>query len=152
METTLLGLETLEQYDTVTISEALTWYAEMLLLSGQDSQALVWADKALSRLRLGRHSAPARARRVRAVAKSNSQDTPWNWIESEMEESLAFATSRKYQPETAVTHFRYAELLHTRNDFEQARVHVLAASELFADMNMTWWSEQAGKLRSTLRN
>jgi hypothetical protein len=69
-----------------------------------------------------------------------------------MDESLAIATSRKFLPETAVTHFRYAELLHARDNVEQARIHVLAASELFADMNMTWWSEQAAELRSTLLN
>ena len=61
-------------------------------------------------------------------------------------------TSRKYEPEAAVTHFRYAELLHARNDFEQARIHVVAASELFAAMGMTWWSEQAAKLRTRLPN
>ena len=94
----------------------------------------------------------ARARRVRAIAKSNSQDTKWNWIQSEMDESPAIAISRKLLPETAVTHFRYAELLHARDDFVQARIHVVAASELFAEMNMAWWSARAAKLRSTLLN
>lgn len=37
LETTLLGLEPLDQYDTVCISEAHACYAEMLLLSGRVS-------------------------------------------------------------------------------------------------------------------
>jgi hypothetical protein len=139
-------------HDTVAISEAHAWYAEMLLLSGQVSQALVWAEKALSRLRLGGSTAAARAHRVRAIAKSNRQDTDWSSIQSEMEESLTVATSQKCEPEAAITHFRYAELLHARDAFNQARVHVVAASERFAAMNMTWWTEQAAKLRTRLRN
>ena len=153
LETSLLGLDPLEQYETVNISNAHAWYAEMLLLSGQVSQALVQVDKALSRLRLGAGwGALARARRVRAIAKSNSQGTNWNWIHSEMEESLAMVTSLKYQPEVAVTHFRYAELLHGRGDFKRATIHVAAASELFAAMDMIWWSQQAAKLKTTLIN
>jgi hypothetical protein len=50
----------------------------------------------------------------------------------------------------AITHFRYAEILHKRGDLPAALEQLSAAEKLFAEMEMTWWSGQAAGLRGRI--
>ena len=57
---------------------------------------------------------------------------------------------RGARPDRAITHYRYAELLHEKGDPEQAREQFAKATALFRDMEMTWWLEQVEELGKRL--
>ena len=67
-----------------------------------------------------------------------------------MGEGLRLAKERGALPDLAITHLRYAELLQQKGDLERAWEQLDKATELFRDMEMTWWLEQAGKLRDAV--
>ncbi len=67
-----------------------------------------------------------------------------------MGEGLRLAEERGELPDLALTHFRYAEILHSRGHLKQSRENLDQAFEFFLDMEMTWWLEQAEELRERL--
>lgn len=67
-----------------------------------------------------------------------------------MGESLRLAEERGARPDLAVNCFRYAELLHDKGDMERATGYLKQATELFREMDMAWWLEQAEKIRKSL--
>ena len=67
-----------------------------------------------------------------------------------MLESLGLAKERGARPDLAITHFRYAELLHKKGDRADALEQHHQATALFRDMEMTWWLEQADALGKSL--
>ncbi len=60
------------------------------------------------------------------------------------------AQERGARPDLAITRFRYAELLRGKGNFERAGKELDNSSELFCQMEMTWWLEQAETLGENL--
>ena len=67
-----------------------------------------------------------------------------------MRESLSLAAERRERPQFAIGCFRYAELLKQKGDLERATEQLNQAAALFREMEMTWWLDQAERLRKTL--
>lgn len=142
------GVQRLEESGAVVnISTAFGLLAEMLCLANQPDEAAAYADKAVAHLRHGSGWAAAtRAYRARAMAAAKRAD--WKSAASDMQKSLSSAQTLGYRPDLAVSHFRYAELLRNRSDLAQASSQLDEASELFTEMEMTWWISEASKLRA----
>ena len=67
-----------------------------------------------------------------------------------MEFALRLAECRGTRPDNAIGHFRFAEALHRRGAIADARRYLVRARELFLQMEMTGWCEQAEGLRERL--
>jgi tetratricopeptide (TPR) repeat protein len=133
------------------ISVGFSWLAEMLCLAGRPDEAMAYAEQALAHMRLGSIGAvESRVYRARAMSGARRSPIEWESVDSDMEKSLTSARTLGYQPDLAVSHFRYAELFHTNGNFEEARQQLDQAVQLFIEMDMPWWIEEAAKLRIKL--
>jgi hypothetical protein len=81
-----------------------------------------------------------------------AQQIPPNWeiAKSEIETAIHESKSRTAQPLGGIALFRYAEILHKKGDLGRALEQLAEAEKLFAEMEMTWWSEQAAGLRARI--
>ncbi|MCH7477934.1 MAG: hypothetical protein IIA14_07520 [SAR324 cluster bacterium] len=57
-------------------------------------------------------------------------------VEERMGAILKLADRRGHRPETALTHYAYAEVLQRRGDTSRAHEHLHAATTRFAEMGM----------------
>lgn len=61
---------------------------------------------------------------------------------------LKLADQRGHRPETALTHYAYAEVLQRRGDTTRAHEHLHAATTRFTEIGMAWWLQRAGDLQA----
>jgi tetratricopeptide (TPR) repeat protein len=133
----------------VNVADAFGRLADMLGLAGRGDDAAPYAEKALAHLRTGTgYTAETRAYRARAIASAARGD--WASVDSDMQKSLVNAKTFEYRPELGVGYFRYAELLRDKGEPERAHEQLDQAVELFTALDMTWWMEQADRLRVRL--
>ena len=70
--------------------------------------------------------------------------------DEEFRRAIDFSLARGFCPEQSITHFRFAECLHKEGDLPAALEQLSEAEKLFAEMEMTWWGEQAAGLRARI--
>jgi tetratricopeptide (TPR) repeat protein len=90
------------------------------------------------------------AHRILGLADSHSDERGLVSMTSHFRQSIQIAQQREEMPYLSVTHLRYAECLHKQGDLPAALEQLTAAERLFAEMDMTWWSEQAAELRGRI--
>ena len=122
--------------------------AELLHLVGHIEESLAYANKAIDHMHLACWL--FLPHRVRAMAASRLSSVDWSAVESDMQNSLSYATSCGYRPEVALIHFHYAELYRTKGDLARARAHLEDSVTLFTELDMPWWIGQAVSLRLEL--
>ena len=126
------------------------WYAECCVTNGLIQEGQVWTDKAFEYIQHGEHLGETAVIRARALGAGLSDPPDWPESIKTFEDGLDIAKQRGEGPDLALTHFRYAEILHKKGDLDAAREQLDQATALFADMEMTWWSKQADGLRGRI--
>ena len=119
-------------------------------MAGHEEEAELCAKKVFDLSQFGERWGEVSAYRVLAVVAAEEKPADWNKVDEYMKQSLQWAQERGCRPEQAISCFRYAELLCNKGDLEQTIDYLTQAIDLFTEMNMTWWLEQAKKLRSSL--
>jgi hypothetical protein len=136
---------------TTCISAACCYLGEMLYVGGFASEAASYADQALAELKSGSYfGAEERAHRLRSMATAYQSPPDWDSVWRDMECALTVSRAQDRKPDLAISYFRYAELLQRQGERQEASLRLAEADKLFAAMDMTWWSQQAAKLRTNL--
>jgi class 3 adenylate cyclase len=81
-----------------------------------------------------------------------AHQAPCDWEAAEVyaEKALKLAEKLELRSDLAIVHFDYAKLLAEKGDIERAKAQLQFATDLFTEMGMTWWMEQAKKLMERL--
>jgi predicted ATPase len=141
------GIEKIEATaSSFTFGLAFGWLAEANALKGRKEMAELCARKSIDLAKIGERWGEVRAYSALAIAAAKEEQADWNTVDANMRESIRLAEERGSRPDQAISCFRYAELLRDKGDLEQARDFLTQAIDLFTEMNMTWWLEQAKKL------
>jgi hypothetical protein len=109
-----------------------------------------YAEHAFSLGQRGQNHRVPIAHRALGIAAAGDDDPDWDESLRHMEESLRVARAQGERPFEAVTHLRYAELMHKKDEREAAFEQLAEAEKLFAGLDMSWWSEQAAGLRGRI--
>lgn len=145
------GIKKIEETGSnFTLGLGFGWRAEAHALAGQDEEAQLCANKAFDLAKIGERWGEVTAYRALAIVASKKTPPDWDKVDFYMRESLRLAEERGSIPEKATIYFRYAEILRNKGDLDQAMDYLTQAEELLSKMNMTWWIEQAEKLREEL--
>ncbi|MCH8845032.1 MAG: AAA family ATPase, partial [SAR324 cluster bacterium] len=126
------------------------WYAECCVTNGLIQEGQVWTDKVFEYIQHGEHVGEVIAIRARALGAGLSDPPDWPESIEIFEAGLNIARQRGEGPNLALTHFRYAEILHKKGDLDAAREQLDQAATLFRDIKMTWWNDQAEKLKERI--
>ena len=132
----------------VCIANARCYLTDMLYLSGAFKEANTCADRALTELEHGSYfSADVRAHRTKSVAAAGEPHPDWSFVTRNMDKAISIARSQQRIPDLAICHFRQAQLLEQKGAHADARSCLDEAEKSFDAMNMTWWLDEARKLR-----
>ena len=127
------------------------WLAEVLALAGKlDNAKKIVRTIQEKRKETAQTSADVTVYRALGIVAAQESPPDWKQVCEHMNRSLRLAGKRRERPNSAITHFRYAELLREQGDQNQARQQLTKAAALFRAMEMTWWLEQAEKLKERL--
>ena len=120
------------------------WLAELLALEN-NTKAAAELCRRISRLKkeTGQGTGDVNMHRVLALIAAQNSPDDWGAVEKHMGECLRFGEERTARPELAISHYRYAELLHKKGKFDHAQEQLDQATALFREMGMNWWLEQA---------
>jgi class 3 adenylate cyclase/tetratricopeptide (TPR) repeat protein len=135
---------------SITLGQAFGRHAEVLALFGKKEAALICAHKAIEMAKIGDRRGGVYAYRSLAIVAAMNKPIDWGEVETYSKKSIQLADKRGTKPEKAISCFRYAELLRDKGEINQAMDYLALATDLFTEMNMAWWSEQAKNLREKL--
>jgi tetratricopeptide (TPR) repeat protein len=124
--------------------------AEICCLVGKFDDAKSFGQKGLGYVKSQDVFGESMAFRALAMAGAEEEKPDWGEIDRLMSESIGKAESEGRRPDISVSRFRYAEILAKKGDLDGARAELRKAAELFSDMEMTWWREQAENLETNL--
>ena len=145
------GIQTVQSTGShFTLSLKYAWLAEIQALAGRGEEGSESGRKALEVLQFGEKWGEVAAHRALAMAAAHTSPLDWERCDSHITESRRLARERSARPDMALTHLRYAEILHKKGDLDAAREQLDQATALFGEMEMTWWLEQAEALEKTL--
>jgi len=87
-----------------------------------------------------------------AQALMAAHQTPPDWEATEVHADAALKLAEKLElkPDMAVGHLDYARLLAEKGDVDRAKEQLQFATNLFIEMEMSWWLEQAEELGERL--
>ena len=129
------------------------WYgmaAWISLSEGDLGLAQIYTEKGVTQVREGIPHGESIV--MSALAEMSSRASPPNWTEAQnrFEKSLQICRESGTRPDLAFIQFRQAEILHKKGELESALEQLTEAENLFSDMEMTGWSEQAEGLRQRI--
>ena len=123
--------------------------AEHCAATGAFQDAIELATKGLQHVAAsGERIGELAAMRALAVASAAETGADGDAVEERTGAILKLADRRGHRPETALTHYAYAEVLQRRGDTSRAHEHLHAATTRFAEMGMAWWLQRAGDLQA----
>jgi hypothetical protein len=129
----------------------ISWHAEATAMVASNAIAReIIADASASAEKTGQKVGRPSLHRARAFVAAKEPQPDWDQVDAHMRKGIQLAQGSGARPDLAISHFRYAELLHQKDSLEQAREQLEKASALFREMGMTWWLEQAETLRGRL--
>jgi tetratricopeptide (TPR) repeat protein len=117
--------------------------AECHALAGNAEEAVIAAEKFLDVRYFGDRWKEQQACRALALAAALEPHPDWEQIDGHIAESLRLAEGKNARPDLAITCFRYATLLRDKGDRNQAQDSLQRATDLFQEMDMTWWLREA---------
>ncbi len=125
----------------------IAWHAEAMAMRVPmaDARAII-ANASDSAERNGLYVGRPTLDRARAIVAARETPPDWDKVDAHMQAAIQFTLERGARPDLAITHYRYAELLAKKGDLDQAREQLDQAIDLFREMEMTWWLEQAERL------
>jgi predicted ATPase/class 3 adenylate cyclase len=124
--------------------------ATISILHGRIADAVAFAEKALEGSKTGDHLFEEFAYFVLAKAATLKTSQDWDIAQEHMNTAVRIAGEQNSMTTLAEIHYRYAEILAEKGDIDKAREQVDKATSLFSEMQMTWWLEQAQKIRESL--
>jgi class 3 adenylate cyclase len=133
-----------------TISWAYALLAEVTLMFNDVDGGVRLSEASRSSVKDGDRIAEPVTYRALAVGCALSELNDWSNVRSHFESSIGIVINAGMLPQAALSRFRYAECLHKKGDLPAALEQLREAERLFAEMEMTWWSEQAGGLRARI--
>jgi hypothetical protein len=146
------GIEKIEGTGaSFTLGLGFGWRAEAHALADQEEEAQLCSEKSFDLAKIGERWGETMAHRAIAIAAAKKKSPEWNKVDNHMRESFRLAEERGARPERAINCFRYAELLREKGDMDQAKEHLNQAVDLFTEMNMSGWLEQAKKMKGKLQ-
>jgi tetratricopeptide (TPR) repeat protein len=134
----------------VGLSNAYALPAEAYALGGRFDEAKEMAEKTLKLAEQGNSFGELYALRAIAIIEAQTNGINARHVREQFGSCLEIAASRNMRPDLAITHFRYAELQEKRGDLDLAREQLDKATDLFREMEMTWWLARGEALRKTL--
>ena len=87
---------------------------------------------------------------AQALMAAHQAPHDWPAAEAHADAALKLAEKLERRPDLAVGHLDYAKLLAEKGDVERAQEQLQFATNLFTDMEMSWWLEQAEELEKRL--
>ncbi len=146
--------EGIQQLDAVALPIARHWaygaMAEICCLVGKFDDAKSFGRKGLDYVNSQDLFGESMAFRALAMAAAEEEYPDWSEVDRLMSEAIEKADSNGKRPDLSVTRFRYAEILQKKGDLGGAHTELGQAIELFREMEMSWWLEQAEKLEKSL--
>jgi predicted ATPase/class 3 adenylate cyclase len=124
--------------------------ADSSAVAGLAESARDSAERSMEGTKLGQGFGLEVAHCARALATAQTIPADWQGAEADIQRALGICEVSGKRPYTAITHFRYAEILHKKGDLDRALAQLAEAEKLFAEMEMTWWSGQAAGLRARI--
>ena len=87
-----------------------------------------------------------------ALALAEAQKTPSDpqLVDETIEKGLRLGQELGQRPYLAQGYFEYAQILFNRKDQQKAKNYLNQAIEMFSEMNMPWWLEQARELEKSV--
>ena len=148
IRTTQEGIRTVRAtQSTLTMSTMLGWLAEEHALLGNTGEARQAVDEFMTLHELGTWWGMIPALRARGIVAAREGDPDW---ERHFEQAIRLSEEHLTGPDTAIAHFRRAEILTGLGMPERARSALEAADAQFARLGMGWWGRQATALRASL--
>ena len=126
------------------------YLAECQALAGNAEDAVIAAEKCLDVRHFGDRWKEQQAYRALALAAALGPHPDWEQVDGHIVESLRLAEGKNARPDLAITCFRYAALLRDKGNSKQAQGYLERATDLFQEMTMTWWFEEAEQLLASL--
>ena len=133
-----------------TISWAYALLAEVTLILNNVKNGMELAEASRDSLRAGDRFAEPMIYCSLAIGGALNETVEWSDVLSHLQKAVGITIAAGRFPRAAVSRFRYAECLHKKGDLPAALEQLSEAERLFATMEMTWWSEQAGGLRARI--
>jgi class 3 adenylate cyclase/tetratricopeptide (TPR) repeat protein len=133
-----------------TISWAYALLAEVSLILNNLESGVKLSEASKDSLRDGDRIAEPMTYRALAIGDALSESAEWSSILSHLKNAVVIALQAGRLPQAALSYFRYAECLHKKGEVAAALEQLSEAERLFAEMEMTWWSEQASGLRARI--
>ena len=142
------GIEKIEGTGTsFTLGLGFGWRAEAHALADQGEDAQLCAEKSFALAKIGERWGETVAHRALAITAAKKKLSDWNKVNNHMGESLRLAKEGGTRPEQALNCLHYAELLRDKGDMVQAKKYLNQAIDLFKEINMNSWLEQAKESR-----
>lgn len=147
------AIRTLEPVGTVGWMPFLPlWYGRLAQLNaeqGRWTEAVTFLEKCME---LDYEWNPGRVNCEMAQALMAAHQAPndWETAEAHVETALLLAEKLDLRPDLAVGHLEYVKLLVEKDDVERAKGQLQFATNLFTEMEMIWWLEQAEELGKRL--
>lgn len=85
-----------------------------------------------------------------SIAESQNNDSNTQLVDETIEKGLDSCRVRGQLPYLARGYFEYAQILFNRKDQQKAKNFLSKAIELFSEMNMPWWLEQAREFEKSV--
>jgi tetratricopeptide (TPR) repeat protein len=145
------GISELEERGLLyTIPWAYALLAEVTLILNDVKKGLELAEAAIDSLRDGDRLAEPIAYGALAIGGALNESAKWSDVHSCFQKAVDIAIAAGRLPQAAVSHFRYTECLHKKGDLPAALLQLSEAENLFAEVGMPWWGEQAVELRARI--
>ena len=141
-----------QEYEAIGALLMFSWHLSYLggirVLCGEEDLAQEAVSRALAQKSVGDNIGEAWALESRMMLAAIRRD--WESVRTDSDATIEICQTNGARPQLAINHFRYAECLHKKGDLNAARVQLAQADELFRDMGMPWWAEQAAGLRGRI--
>lgn len=87
---------------------------------------------------------------AKALMAAHLSPCDWEAAEAHADAALKLADKLELRPDLAFGHLECAKLLSEKKDIKRAEEQFQIATDLFTEMGMTWWLEQAKEFRKRL--
>ncbi len=147
MELMIEGLREYHSVEGIPFLFHEAWMAEVFALANKPKEAVELCQKIRElKTESGQGSGDIHMHRALAITTAQKSRPAWDKVDRQMQTAIQVAIDCGARPDRAITHYRYAELLHKKGDPAAAHEQLDQATALFREMEMNWWLEQAEEL------
>jgi class 3 adenylate cyclase/tetratricopeptide (TPR) repeat protein len=128
------------------------WYGRLAQLNaeqGQWTEAEAFIEKCME-IDFEWNAGRLNCELAKALMAVHLEPCDWQEAEGHADKALKLAEKLELRPDLAIAHLDYAKLLAEKGDVERTKEQLQFATDLFTEMEMTWWLEQAKEFRQRL--